>query len=148
MKTFTFKLQTVLDARKAKEEQTLAEYTEQTRLLEKERESLARMGTEKERLLRQLREDTNRLLNPADIDLRVSYIKVWNRKMAMQESLVLTMAQDVEKKRHALLETVKDRKIMENLKERHWKEYLLQQAMQERLMADETAVQRHGRKDK
>ena len=145
---FTFKLQTVLDARKTKEEQILAEFTEQARLLVKEKESLVEMGTEKERLLQHLREGKNRLLHPADIDLQISYIKVWNRKLVLQKNLVLTIAQDVEKKRHVLLEMVKDRKIMENLKERHLKEHLLRQSLQERLAADETAVQRYERKDR
>ncbi len=145
---FAFKLQTVLDARKTKEEQILAEFTEQTRRLEKEKESLAQMGMEKERLLDELRAGKNRILNPGDIDLQVSYIKAWNRKMALQKNLVLTMAKELEKTRLALLEMVRDRKIMENLKERHWKEHLAQQSFQERLAADETAVQRYARREK
>jgi len=144
---FTFKLQSVLDARKTKEEQVLAEFIEQTNKLEREKETLTGMGVEKERLLQRLREQKDRLLRPADVELQLSYIKVWNRKIALQRNLILKLGQELEKKRRNLMDIMKDRKILENLKERHLKEHRLQQSLQERITADETAVLRHERKE-
>ncbi len=144
---FTFKLQSVLDARKTKEEQVLAEFIEQTNKLEREKETLTGMGVEKERLLQRLREQKDRLLRPADVELQLSYIKVWNRKIALQRNLILKLGQELEKKRRNLMDIMKDRKILENLKERHLKEHRLQQNLQERITADETAVLRHERKE-
>jgi len=144
---FTFKLQSVLDARKTKEEQVLAEFIEQTNKLEREKETLTGMGVEKERLLQRLREQKDRLLRPADVELQLSYIKVWNRKIALQRNLILKLGQELEKKRRNLMDVMKDRKILENLKERHLKEHRLQQNLQERITADETAVLRHERKE-
>jgi len=144
---FTFKLQSVLDARKTKEEQVLAEFIEQTNKLEREKETLTGMGVEKERLLQRLREQKDRLLRPADVELQLSYIKVWNRKIALQRNLILKLGQELEKKRRNLMDVMKDRKILENLKERHLKEHRLQQSLQERITADETAVLRHERKE-
>ncbi|MBP8981210.1 MAG: flagellar export protein FliJ [Syntrophobacterales bacterium] len=144
---FTFKLQSVLDARKTKEEQVLAEFIEQTNKLEREKETLTGMGVEKERLLQRLREQKDRLLRPADVELQLSYIKVWNRKIALQRNLILKLGQELEKKRRNLMDVMKDRKILENLKEKHLKEHRLQQNLQERITADETAVLRHERKE-
>ncbi len=144
---FTFKLQSVLDARKTKEEQVLAEFIEQTNKLEREKETLTGMGVEKERLLQRLREQKDRLLRPADVELQLSYIKVWNRKIALQRNLILKLGQELEKKRRNLMDVMKDRKILENLKERHLEEHRLQQSLQERITADETAVLRHERNE-
>ncbi|HOF04135.1 MAG TPA: flagellar export protein FliJ [Syntrophales bacterium] len=144
---FTFKLQSVLDARKTKEEQVLAEFVEQTKALEKERQTLVAMDLEKERLLQRLREEKEKLLRPGDVELQLSYIKAWNRKIALQRNLILKLVQELEKKRRNLLDVMKDRKILENLKERHLKEYNLQQSSREQIAADETAVLRHERKE-
>lgn len=144
---FTFKFQSVLDARKTKEEQVLAEFIEQTRALGREEEKLVGMGLEKERLLQCLREEKDRLLRPGDVELRLAYVQTWNRKIALQRSLIQKLSQDLEHKRRNLMDVVKDRKILENLKERHLKEHRIQQSWLERITTDETAVLRHERKE-
>ena len=145
---FTFKLQSVLDARKTKEEQVLAEFIEQTKALGKEKETLVGMELEMERLLQGLRKEKDRLLRPGDVELQLAYIKAWNRKIALQRTLIRKLNQDLEHKRCNLLGVMKDRKILENLKERHLEEYKMQQTSLERITADETAVLRHERKER
>jgi len=144
---FVFKLQAVLDAKKTKEEQVLAEFSDKMKYLEKEKQALASMGREKDRLMQQLRDEKKRRLRPGDVELQMSYLKLWNKKIVLQRNLILKIAQELERKRRALLETMQDRKIIEKLKERHFTEHKMQMSSLERIAADETAVLRYERKD-
>ncbi|HON99430.1 MAG TPA: flagellar export protein FliJ [Syntrophales bacterium] len=144
---FVFKLQSVLDARKAKEDQLLGEYRELARALEAEKDRLAAMGREKERMLNRLRAKHPEPQPAQELEMEVTYLKVWNAKMDTQGALVARLREEVEGKRRALMEVMKDRKILENLKERHFEEYKQLRASLERLAADESAVLRHGRKE-
>lgn len=143
---FVFKMQSVLDAKKTQEEQALADFKAYSVLLEEEKGKLAAMEEQKEVLLMELRRSKNTTAKAASVDLHISYLKVWERRMAQQRVLILKMAQELEKRRQTLMTIMKDRKILENLKERHLADYRRQQSFQERRTADEMAILRHERK--
>ena len=94
---FMFKLQAVLNAKKTKEEQVLAEFTDQMKSLEKEKQALASMGREKDRLMEQLRDEKKRRLRPGDVELKMSYIKLWNKKIVLQRNHISKIAQELER---------------------------------------------------
>ena len=85
------------------------------------------------------------------IDINIDYIKQANSYMSVittrlqeQEKVVNDAEQQVEAKRNELKECVKERKILENLKEIHFGEYLQQESRIEQRTIDEVITYRHG----
>ena len=81
----------------------------------------------------------------SDISLYLSYIKLFKEKEILQCGMIEKVSKEVEILREALLEAVKNRKIMDNLKDRQHREYNENMAAYERKEEDETAVLRYIR---
>ena len=145
---FIFKLQSVLNYRKAVEEKRLLEFFEEKKRLAEETKRLEQMRCDAEDLLDQLRKKQFRILDSSEIALCLSYIKHVMEKEHIQEDLVTKVNDDFENKKGALLEAVKNRKIMDTLKEKKFQSYKENIAAFERKTDDETAMLRFARKEK
>jgi len=141
---FTFKLQAVLDCRKAIEEKVLLEFSEKKRWLVREKEALETLREEKMRLINDLKTMGNTTIH--DVLLYTSYIKQLQEKEKKQEALTSQISLELEDMRRELLEAMKKRKAMEILKARNVQAYQAEVMISERKELDETAVQRFGRR--
>ena len=145
---FTFKLQPALNYRKSIEEKKLVDFSDGKKLLEKEIERLEAIQNERAELLGQLKKMQGGHFNAADVALYLSYIELCKEKKNRQREVVQKASREVDAQREALLESVKNRKSMDVLKERQFQEYQENTAAFERRTADETAVLRFARRNK
>jgi flagellar FliJ protein len=144
---FKFKLQSVLEYRINVEEKILGDYSDIRRRLEAERELLNTLIAERESMLSDLRQMQSTLLRAQDIASRVSYIEAIRLKELDQINIIQEVTGLVESKRKELVEAVKNRKILENLKERQSDEYQKTMNDLEQKSSDEMSVLKFGRRE-
>jgi flagellar FliJ protein len=144
---FKFKLQSVLEYRINVEEKILGDYSDIRRRLETERELLNTLIAERESMLSDLRQMQSTLLRAQDIASRVSYIEAIRLKELDQINIIQEVTGLVESKRKELVEAVKNRKILENLKERQSDEYQKTMNDLEQKSSDEMSVLKFGRRE-
>jgi flagellar FliJ protein len=143
---FAFNLEPVLHYRKTIEEKKLAEFTDKQRRLAKEEALLESIGKEKMQIVAQLNDIQQNTFYTSDISFSLSYIGILNEKEMNQQKLVARITLEVEKLRGELLETVKDRKIIDMLKEHRFMEFKTGIARLERKAIEEVAIQTFVRK--
>jgi flagellar protein FliJ len=137
---FVFKLQSVLEHRKAIEEIALREFSDATVKLNSERRTMTAL-VEKERLLiGQWRELAGRPAKASDFSLYGEYIKRVKQSRCDQATILSAAEEETERKRAALLAIVKERKILEKLKEKRHLAYEARNAERERKTLDEVAI--------
>lgn len=145
MKRFRFKLQTVLDQRQAKEDHILAELGE---LRQEEAREVERLLS-----LRQRLEDTcvsielalRRNASSDDVARRQDYAEVTVEDIKLQELTIEGVRNRVEAKRIELIEAMKDRKVLETLRDKQEREYIAAHEREEQNMLDEMASVRFAR---
>jgi flagellar FliJ protein len=142
---FIFKLQAVLDTKKIIEEQKLAEFSEKKNRLNEEIKVLNDIQRERILLVDQLRDSQHLIRHLRDIELQITYIDVCMEKGKKQKNVVEGVTKELEKRRIALLEAMKERKVLENLKNRDMEEFRASEVKEERITTDETAILRFRR---
>ena len=145
---FTFKLESALNYRKTLEEKKQVEFFEAKKQLEREKDLLVGIQTELYAIIEQLKNIQEQPFSAPEIALYLSYIKLFKEKKSLQQEIIEKVSHEVEILREALLEAVKNRKIMDNLKDRQFREFNEKMAAYERKVADETAVLRFIRNNK
>ena len=143
---FVFRLESVMNCRKAAEDKALTDFSDEKRDLEKERQQLDRIQEHKVSLIGQLRGMQKDGLKADEIALFMDYIRQVQARLADQENVVRQAAERVSLKREALLAAVKDRKVMETLKARKLQEYIAESNKAEQKQMDETAIFRYVRR--
>jgi len=144
---FVFSLQSVLDCRKASEENKLLAFSEKTRELAAEKETLNRLRMERFRLAEQLRQTAGRALDADFLLLQVLSIKHMLELEKKQKEHIHHVAQELESRKEELLNAVKQRKTMETLRERKFSEFRENLASLDRRQADETSIARFIRRE-
>ena len=72
-----------------------------------------------------------------------TYMNIIKTRIKDQEEAVCSAKIEVENKREELVDCVKERKILENLKEIHFEEYLVEESRIEQRAVDEVVTYRH-----
>jgi len=142
---FVFKLQAVLDTKKIIEEQKLTEFSEKKNKLNDELQVFNDIQQERILLVDQLRNSQHLIRNLRDIELQITYIDVCMEKGRKQKKVIDIVTKELEERRIALLEAMKERKVLENLKNRDMEEFQASEVMRERITTDETAILRFRR---
>jgi flagellar FliJ protein len=137
---FVFKLQSVLEHRKTMEEMALCEFSDATMKLNAERMTMAALADEETLLIEQWRELAGRPAKAPDFSLYAEYIKRVQHSRRDLAAIVLAAEEETERKRIALLAVVKERKILETLKEKKRQAYESWIAERERKTMDEVAI--------
>lgn len=145
MKKFRFKLQTVLDQRQAKEDQVLAELGE---LRQEETRELARLAELRQRLedaLTSIEQALQRNASAEEISHCQDYAEVTVEDIKLQELTLEGVRNRVEAKRVELVEAIKERKVLETLRDKQEREYIATHEREEQNMLDEMASVRYAR---
>jgi flagellar protein FliJ len=145
---FQFKLQSVLEYRLNVEEKILNEFSDLKRDLEEQIKILKALIAERLRLIDDLRNMQRSTIRPDDITTLVGYIEKIRLKEEEQKIVIHQAQERVESKRQELMETVKNRKIMENLREKHEEAYHQNLNKLEQKNSDEMSVLKFGRREK
>jgi len=143
MKKFFFRLETLLKVRKAKEGRIQRElaYVQQkwTQLKEKE-ESVERQMTSLIEAIRKKREQKEHGLEETYSQL-LDHLKMTLSQT--QEALALQSKQ-VEEKQSQLKQAIKERKVIEKIKEKHYAGWRVQAAQSEGALSDEITLQQQN----
>lgn len=143
---FKFKLQSVLEYRINVEEKVQGEFSDANRRLEEQKSVLTALIAERESLMNDLRNMQKGAMKADDITTMIAYVENIREKEKNQKEVIQQAGQQVEAKRLELVEAVKNRKVMENLRDKHAAEYLKNLSEMEQKSSDEMAVLKFGRR--
>jgi len=139
MKRFNFRLQRVLDVKNTIEEvkrrnflTASSEHEKRVRILEVYVQTLYKY-------LDELRTKHKKTLSSQDINLYYNYFESMSRLIEFQKKEIENARVELEKMREELIAAVKDRKIIERLKERQFRNYLKEVDMEEQKHLDEVS---------
>jgi flagellar protein FliJ len=144
---FVFKLQSVLEHRKNREEMALREFSDATVKLNAERTTMTALAEREALLIEQWRALAGRPAKASDFSLYTEYIKRVQHSLRDQATIVSAAEGVVKRKRVALLATVKERKILETLKEKQRQAYESWIEGRERKTMDEIAILKFKREE-
>ncbi|MCX7816610.1 MAG: flagellar export protein FliJ [Syntrophales bacterium] len=139
---FVFKLQSVLNAKKAKEEKVLMEYHSYLQEIQKAQYTLNEMKEEKKGMIDKLRKLQSCPITTDEIAISYKFIRQLSREIREKERQIEEMKALAEKKRKDLLSVMKERKMLEKLKEKHFKEFKQHHETKEKNFFDESAILR------
>ncbi len=144
---FKFKLQSILEYRVNIEEKILNEFSDLKRDLEEKRAVLKALVTERESLMNDLRNMQSVTMRVDDIAALVAYVENIRMKEKEQKNILHQAKEKVEKKRQELMEAVRNRKVMENLRDKHAAEYQKNLNELEQKNSDEMSMLKFGRRE-
>lgn len=144
---FRFRLESVLNYRRTIEENLLKELSELRRQLSLEEDRLKMMIFEKDRHINDLGslQKGGVTLQIEDIKLYFSYLNGLEIKIKKQEDIIKNCQERVDKKLAEVVDAMKNRKILEVIKERGYREYTREINLKEQRLLDEIAVNRFTR---
>lgn len=143
---FKFKLQSVLEYRLNVEEKILNEFSDTKRHLEEQKAVLKALINERESLMDDLRSMQRAPMKADDIAAILGYVENLREREKVQKNIIHQAKEAVEQKRKELVEAVKNRKVMENLRDKHAEEYLKNLNETEQKNSDEMSVLKFGRR--
>jgi flagellar FliJ protein len=129
------------------EEKIHNEFSGKKRELDAERSKMKSLIQERFNLVAQLRMMQDKPLPANDFATYVSYVKQVRENEKKQKIVIHQVKEQVEDKRRELVEAVKQRKIMEKLKQQHLEEYNNNLRDLEQKASDEMAVLKFGRRE-
>jgi flagellar protein FliJ len=143
---FKFKLQSILEYRLNMEEKILNEFSDVKRYLEEQKAVLKALISERESLINDLRNMQRDTMRADDIATLVHYVENIRSKEKEQKNVIHEAKAQVEDKRKVLMEAVKNRKVMENLRDKHADAYQKNFNEMEQKNSDEMSVLKYGRR--
>ncbi|HAR64522.1 MAG: flagellar export protein FliJ [Candidatus Margulisiibacteriota bacterium] len=148
MKKFKFKLQKLLDLKIRKEDFVKEQFAKAVRKLETEKDFLIQASSElsEERQQQKARRLQQRISSDQELQYQCFFKKLQN-KIAATQIKVNQAANVVNQKRAELIQARKDRRIIEELKEKQINEYLLMVDKEENKVLDEIATMAAAREN-
>ena len=118
----------------------MREFADAMEALNAERMTMKALTEEEELLINQWKELAGQVAKVSDFSLYVEYITCVQHSLHNQTAVVDAAEKETQQKRESLLDIVKERKILETLKEKRRLAYEAQIAEQERKTLDEVAI--------
>lgn len=146
MAKFNFRLEPVVSLKKQKENQRKIALAQAKDELAKRERNLINLCEHKDECEKALIEDL--LAGTVDISRKIifyAYLERLTDEISQQKERVSEARRDVEVKRDLLLETSREKKTLERLRNRMWERYLKEMRKIEQTMLDEVGVQMHCR---
>jgi flagellar FliJ protein len=143
---FIFKMQSVLEYRINMEEKVHNEFSEKKRELDTQRLRMKSLIEERINLIAELRTMQDKPLPADDFAAYISYVEQVRENEKKQKIVIHQAKEQVESKRKELIEAVKQRKIMEKLKQQYAEEYNHNLRDLEQKASDEMSVLKFGRR--
>lgn len=142
MAKFTFRLESVLNVKRQKEDSIKNELGKAMQKLETERQKLARLESTLEEIIAQFNLKAKKTTVHKLIEFN-EYLSLLKSNIRQQKENVNKAARNVDKIREELVKAVQERKILEKLKEKKQEEYLLDQKKLEQKTNDEIVSYKH-----
>ena len=145
MAKFIFNMQGLLNIKEKLEEQSKTEYGKALSKLEQEKNILLNLESKKQKNILSFRESINNGVKPNYIDNINKYISLIDKKIAEQIQNIEKAKEVVEEKRLALLEAMKERKVLEALKEKEKENYFKEEIKKEQKDIDEIVSYKYNK---
>lgn len=146
MKPFKFKLQTSLDLEHHREEQQQKDLTEKIAIKNQQEMILQLYEQQMVNLFEEIRSNQQQRVNVEQLRMQSEYLPILEGQTRDQAQVVSKCEHAVVASREKLLEVVRDRKVLEKLKVKHYEEYKKEIAREEQKMLDEMATNAFLRK--
>lgn len=139
MKRFEFRLEPVRRFRAGVEKERKREFAEAQAAYERELALLLGLKGEESRVARELRGELNGRCDARRITAACYRLELLRKRIQDQEARTQEAQRNLEKKRSALVEASKERKVMDRLRELRWEDYLYESGREEQGFLDEVA---------
>ncbi|MFA0750237.1 MAG: hypothetical protein SLRJCFUN_000640 [Candidatus Fervidibacter sp.] len=140
MRRFRFPLEDLLKVRRVEEQQAERQLRQaQARLREREH-ALAQLIDQQQAAMRQLRQLLAEQTPPEDLLLAVQRLDLLGRQRRLAEAQVAQAQQEVNAKLVAYRECRRRRELLEDLREKAWRQWLAEFLREEQAHADERAL--------
>jgi len=142
---FNFRFASNLRVKERLEEQKKLEYGKALAALENEKQKKRILLTERENTINSFRESVQKDITPYDLQMHNNYLGVLKERIIKQDAAIKRAEEFAEKKRLELVEAMKERKIMEKLKEKDFEEFKIAEQLKEQKIQDEIVSYRYSR---
>lgn len=146
MPKFSFKLQTLLKVKTQQEDNLKNELGKAIRKLEEENSILRRIEFEKNKYIFEFNEKSRKTTVNNLIKFN-NYISHLTNKIMLQKENINLASHNVDKVREDLIKIVKEREILDKLKDKKYAEYLIEQNKDEQKINDEIISYKHTGND-
>ena len=140
MKPFVFKLQTSLDVKLKREELQKEELARATKIYRENTDVLKSLGHRLIEIQEILRGKQQEQIDILDILNYQAYIPVLIERIKQQEIVTEESRQVMESERQKLVEIMRERKVLEKLRSKHYQEYVQECLREEQKEIDEMAT--------
>lgn len=145
MKGFNFKLENILKVKQLREDLEKAQLATLQNRYQEEEKSLLNLQDCLLSYQCQLREKQTGVMTVEMFNLYRHYFNKTNQDISKQEEVLVNLELEVTKQRDELVERVKERKILENLKQKKYYEFRKIILNEEQLFLDEIATNNYVR---
>ena len=145
MAKFIFNMQGLLNIKEKLEEQAKTEYGKALNKLEEEKNALLSLKNKKEQNILIFRENIKIGVKPNYINTINKYISFIDVKIEEQIKKVDIAREFAEEKRQDLLKAMKERKVLEALKEKEKENYFKEEIKKEQKIIDEIVSYRYSK---
>ena len=143
--TRPFKLEAVLNHRRHREEAARKRYADAVRQLRQQQEQLTAIQMTRQKCLQDLRSQQRSGAAAAQMLMYTHYLTRLDTEIQAQDKVVQAHRQKKEKQRQALMAALKDRKVIEKLKERHLRQLEVEERGREQKLLNDVAITRYQR---
>lgn len=147
MAGFVFRLESYLSVKEKMEEQRKLEYGKSLAKLEEERKIKESLIDEKNNNVVSFKNSILKGVNPSTLDNYNKYIDLIKKKIENQNVAIKKAEDAAEEKRVQLVEAMKERKMLETLKEKDKEAYLKEVLQKEQKVTDEIVSYQYNDKD-
>ena len=137
MAKFVFRLESFFQLKRKLEEQAKLAYGQALAALEREKQKKAAMERQRAAVLRQFREQLRKQVDADAFRRNNLFLDALKYRIRAQEKVIAQAEAFAEEKRLALVEAMKERKMLEKLKERHHELYMTEESRAEQKRVDE-----------
>lgn len=137
MAKFKFRLQPLLNIKTQLEDSAKNELGKAVQRLEEEKEKARSLVENREKYISEFQEKTSSYIRIDELKGYTLYISKLAQNIEMQNKNIKEASDNVDKYREDLIKIVKERKILEKLKEKKYKEYLSELGKDEQKRMDE-----------
>lgn len=137
MAKFNFKLQSFLGLKQKIEDQKKNEYGKAIKVLEEEKAKKNKLLNQYLNTINQMKQKIIEGIKPNELQQYNNFISYILKAIQQQEEVIIKAQDLVDKKREELVNAMKDRKMIETLKEHKYEEYVKEEKKLEQKVIDE-----------
>lgn len=135
MAGFNFKLEKVLNYKEILETQKKSKFAQVKQRLIKEEELLDDFFNHKNELIKE-KNISSKEIKVWELSMYNSYIDMINRKINQQQTIVKRTKEELKKVKDEMIDSVKEKKVFEKLKENEYEKFMYEQKKNEEKLVD------------